>query len=112
MSKTIIDPADGATMHFKSNHQWRELFMLDALPEKDQADFTYIEGEDRYSTRLFKYRGSWYDTAEFTIAPDRIKALGFDGVSTESYFSAVIVCYFDKDGHYHDDEIIVGYIHW
>ena len=111
MSKTI-EFYDGHTMHVKCNYQWRELFAVDHLDEKDQADFDYIEGEDRYSNRLFQYRGSWYDSNEFTLASDSIKAQGFDGMQAESYFSAVVVRCFDADGHYHDDEVIVGYIHW
>lgn len=112
MSK-IIDGQYGP-MHLKTNYQWRELFALEdaRVPEKERADFDYIEGEDRHSTRLFNYRGSWYDSHEFTIAPDSVKRIGFDGIQSESAFSAVILRYYDDEGYYHDDEIIVGYIHW
>lgn len=109
MSKTIT--TEYGDMYVKCNGHERELFALDQLPAKDAADFDYIEGEDRFSFRLFQYRGSWYDSAEFEIAPDRFKRLGFDGIQTESAFSAVIARYFDEDGH-ELDGIIVGYVHW
>lgn len=71
-----------------------------------------IGNEDQWTPRFFNYRGSWYDTHEFEVAPLEVKVLGYDGVQTESYFSAVVVSYFDRDGYELQDEIIVGYIHW
>lgn len=99
-------------MTIKSNHQERELFSFEDLPANKKENFDYIQGEDRFSLRLFSYRGSWYDYYEFDRAGDDLKAKGWDGVQTESYFSAVLVTYWDRDGNNLEDSIIVGYCHW
>lgn len=101
----------GNTYHVKCNNKPRPLYSLADRPELAE-EFDYITGDDQYSARLFNYRGSWYDYYEFEVAADNFKALGFDGMQGESYFSAVAVRYFDADGYEYDGEIVVGYIHW
>ena len=110
MSKTI--QTEYGPMHIKCNNQPRDLVMWHDLPDSEVADFDYLPESERESFRFFEYRGSWYDYNEFERAPDRFKALGFDGIQTESAFSAVIVKYFDADGNCLDDQVIVGYAHW
>lgn len=96
----------------KSNMHTRPLFAVSDLPAGVAADwFSYVDADD-YSARFFEYRGAWYDVHEFQVAPDGYKARGWDGVQPESYFSAVLVQWFDRDGAYRDDEIVVGYAHW
>ena len=60
------------------------------------------------------YRGSRYALSEFTVAPDSVKALGFDGVAVESAFSAVVIRFFGRDGEMIEDgdSAVIGYIHW
>ena len=99
-------------MNIKSNHHPRPLMALGDIPVKAREDFDYIQGEDIYSLRLFEYRGGWYDVNEFTVTGPEFAALGWDGFQGESYFSAVIVKYFDEYGWYNDESIIVGYAHW
>ena len=54
----------------RTNHHWREPVCFHDLPENERADFDYIEDDDRYSPRLFCYRGTWHDVGEFfRIAP-------------------------------------------
>ena len=96
----------------KSNRHTRDLVGFFDLPASERDDFDYVEGEEQYSLRFFSYRGSWYDYFEFEVAPDSFKARGWDGVQTESYFSAVLVSYFDRDGYELEDQVIVGYAHW
>lgn len=114
MSKAV--KVDGATYYVKCNWQTRELLSIAELPTGVfESEFSYIgtvTDDDMYTPRFFNYRGSWYDTAEFETAPTRIKALGFDGYQTESYFSAVGLAYFDRDGYEFDGAVIVGYVHW
>ena len=96
----------------KSNRHERPLYGLADLTPKDAEDFDYIEGEDRYSPRLFNYRGSWYDYYEFQRTSERLDADGWDGIQTESYFSGVLVSYRTKEGKLLDETVIVGYAHW
>lgn len=99
-------------MNITCNNKPRTLHTYLDLPEAERADFDYIEEDDRHATRLFKYRGSWYDYYEFEVASDTFKAEGFDGMQAQSYFDAIIVRYFDKDGYEYDGEIVVGHAHW
>lgn len=108
-------------MTIKTNNKPRALVSLAQLPDGVHAEwFDYVDaaelagtGED-HSPRFFCYRGSWYDSAEFELAPADIRRHGFDGVQTESYFSAVLLRYFDREGNLIDDgdSVVVGYAHW
>jgi hypothetical protein len=95
-----------------TNNQPRELFSLCDLPEKARGDFEYIEGEDQYSPRLFKYRGAWYDTNEFMRVPDNCQfdtMRGWDGYQSDSFFSGILVRYArDERGELDSDQVIVG----
>ncbi len=99
-------------MNITCNNKPRTLHTYLDLTEAERADFDYIEGDDHYTPRLFKYRGSWYDYYEFEVASDSFKAKGFDGVQAQSYFDAIIVRYFDREGCEYDGEIVVGHAHW
>lgn len=95
-----------------TNNKPRPLLSWFDLPESERADFDYIEEDERYSYRLFQYRGSFYDYYEFQTAGNDVKALGFDGVQGQSYFDAIAVRYFDRDGYEYDNEIVVGHLTW
>jgi hypothetical protein len=116
MSKTI-EFYDDVTHHVKCNNIPRPLYGWHDLTNKAQDDFDYLPNNERdaNTARFFEYRGSWYDLHDgFDVASSNIKSLGFDAVQGESYFSAVAVRYFDRDGYLLDggDSIVVGYIHW
>lgn len=95
-------------MTVKTNGHWREPVSFHDLPEYARSDFDYIEGEDRFSPRLFHYLGCWYDLCEFF----RVRAAGphdphalrpkagsplaaWQGYQSDSYFSGVLVRYSD-----------------
>jgi hypothetical protein len=67
------------------------------LPAKAQADFDYIDGEDRYSRRLFQYGGVWYDVNEFERLPEnghsfwKENRANWNGYQSDSFFSGVLV---------------------
>jgi len=66
------------------------------LPAKAQADFDYIEGEDRFSPRMVLYKGTWYDVNEFfttsTILHGELADLAaWDAYQSDSYFSGVLL---------------------
>jgi hypothetical protein len=73
-----------------------------------------VDDDTHYDNRFFEYRGSWYDSQEFEAASHDIKRMGFDGIQTSSYFDAVILQYFDRDGNPYDDynSVVVAHIHW
>jgi hypothetical protein len=108
---------NGRTYHVACNNIPRELVCFAELPEGVADEwFDYlprpVTDDEDWSPRFVQYRGSWYDVHEFEPAGDDLRALGFDGVQTESYFSAVALRYFDRDGVEYDDAVVVGYIHW
>ena len=66
-----------------------------------------------YSQRLVKYYGEWYDLSEFVRIVPISEQVGFDhgvsgdspllawdGIATDSYFSAVLVRYDPDDSDY------------
>lgn len=113
MSVTIS--TDRGQVHFISNHKPRAVVSFYDLPEAEQSNFDYVDGGERYTHRFFEYLGSWYDVEEFsTDTMDEMRARGFDGIQTDSYFSATVVKWFDEDGIYTpaEGEVVVGRIHW
>jgi len=79
--------------------------MLDDLPVKAQSDFDYIEGDDRYMSRIVKFKGSYYDVFDtqmisvdsvhtrigwaMTVTEDHPFAK-WDSVMSDSYFSGLL----------------------
>ena len=96
MTKTII-----------SNHKPRELSCWFDIPGSERDDFDYVEESDRYNYRFFKYLDYWYDLHEFEHATGDIRAAGWHGWQTDSYFSATLIKYNDDD-----DTVTVGRAHW
>jgi hypothetical protein len=87
-----------------TNGHSKWLVPLDSLPAKAQEDFDYIEDDERFSERLFRYRGYWYDAHEFVRIKPRSQAVGWehgadedsellawDGIQTDSFYSAIVV---------------------
>jgi hypothetical protein len=79
-----------------TNGHVRELISVEQVPVKEQHWFDYITGEDRYSTRIFAYRGSYYDVYEFTCAPTSFptswNGAGYwDGIQSDSFFSGLVI---------------------
>lgn len=97
------------TYHVVTNHHPRPVLDWHDLTDEERDDLGY----DGDGNTFFRYRGSIYDLNEFEAAPDRIKALGWDGHQTQSYFDTVAVRWFDEDGNYLGyDEVVVAHIHW
>lgn len=100
-----------------TNHHHRPVLYWSDLTPKEREWFDYITDRtpnpEDVTESFFRYRGEVYDLTEFEVAPDSIRALGFDAHQTSSYFDAVAVRYFDEDGNYHGDEsVVVAHIHW
>ena len=117
---SITRTVNGSTYHVTTNNSPRELVALNDVPPAEYLDAfgwyldhdELIESGEWYAPRVFKYRGTWYDSHEFEVSGDDLKALGYDGVQTSSYFDAIAIRYFDADGHQYDDAVVVAHIHW
>ena len=111
-------------MRIRTNHQPRPILHPWELSPKELQDFDYQLGglpptEENWSNsgaRFFRYKGQLYDLGEFVgIVPqggqgggfahyDHTGSLaGWDGIATDSYFSATIIKLTD-DG----EGVIVG----
>lgn len=104
-------------VHLHTNYHRRPVVALVDIPEAAQADFDYLTGDEREDWRIFEYLGAWYDLNDgFTDGRDVdwVRAAGFNALQTDSYFSGIVVRWFDEDGTYmpHDGEIVVGRVHW
>lgn len=94
----------------KCNYHVRDKVYWWDLTDKERKWFDYVEDPDWFEG--FRYRGEVYDLGEFARASSDVLAMGFDGMMSESAFSAVVVGYFDKDGYEYGDGVVVGYLHW
>lgn len=107
---------NGSTYNVTTNGHLRELLGWAELEHSVIGEWFgedyQITGDDQYTPRFFSYRGAWYDSHEFERAGDDLKALGYDGVQTSSYFAAVALRYFDADGYQYDGAVVVAHIHW
>ena len=81
----------------RTNNHHYELFSLAEadMSDKQRCDFDYIEREESYSLRLFKYRGTWYDTGDMMYVTDMAPTLmqRYNGYQGDSFFSGVLVRY-------------------
>lgn len=106
MTRTVVD---GQTI--TTNNRERELVTIWDVPEPDRNDFDYLDEADAETPRFFRFRDSWWDAHEFVVAPDSLKARGWDGVMTTSYWDAIVLRYFDRDG-YELEGVVVGHATW
>jgi hypothetical protein len=83
-----------------TNNRARDLVTFYDLPLFEQDDFDYVEGEDRHGYRFFRYRGSWYDSHEFTICD----LAGWHAQQPDTFFSGILVRYDEWDG----ESVVVG----
>ena len=85
-------------MQVITNNQPRTLVYLSELSAKERAEFDYLNEDN--ASGFFRYKGRVYDLGEFmridrTIAPhpQRPKWENFDGYSSDSFFSGLLVKY-------------------
>ena len=82
-------------MRIKTNNQWRETLTWHDLTTKEQAEFDYLDNDDKRMCATFvRYKGWTYDLAEF----ERTPAHGpfpteWHGYQSDSFFSGVLVAY-------------------
>ena len=94
-------------MEIRTNNVPR--FTIDAyeLSENERQEFDYLDweaidkGED--SATFFRYKGQLYDLGEFMLCPNDTFSAMWEGYTSESFFSGVVIRFVD-DG----ESVIVG----
>lgn len=114
---TTTRTINGATYNIVSNGHVRELLSVAEMPGNVlKAEFAHVSYnsafDESYAPRFFKYRNMWFDSHEFEYGSDDIKAMGYDAHQTQSYWNAICIGYFDKEGYEYDGAIRVAHIYW
>ena len=84
-----------------TNNKPRQLIYGYELSDKQKQDFDYIE--DINSHDFVKYKNNIYDLSEFMRIENNDSLKGWEGYSSDSYFSGTLVKYID------DDSVIMGW---
>ena len=103
------------TLTVKTNYVPRECTMgqwLDGFGTKNpgtlysklRAEFDYLTEDEFDSAEFFNYRGVWYSVGDFirVVAAPHEHLYGWDGYSSDSYFSGVVMKYC------YDGTVVVG----
>lgn len=107
----------------RTNNVPRDVVSYADLTEAEQRDFDYIDAEEHFYPRLFRYRGSVYDSHEFVRIVPRARQRGFehgadadspllawDGIQTESFSSAIVLRWARNEwnGEPDPERVVVG----
>lgn len=84
-----------------TNNKPRQLIYGYELSDKQKQDFDYIEDIDSHD--FVKYKNNIYDLSEFMRVENNDSLKGWEGYSSDSYFSGTLVKYID------DDNVIMGW---
>jgi len=99
-------------MKIVTNNVPRPVIDAYELTPKEREDFGYLDWEaidaGNDSASFFRYRGELYDMGDIPLAPHDLRALGWDGAASDSFFSGMVVRYFNRDGYEYGTEVIVG----
>lgn len=88
-----------------TNNVPRLMLDFSELSEAERAQFDYI-GEDGEGA-FIRYRGWTYDLGEFLRGPSDVGLAGWDGYSSDSFFSGVVVKFCPDDSEPHSN----GHVH-
>lgn len=78
-----------------TNNKPRQLIYGYELSDKQKQDFDYIEDIDSHD--FVKYKNNIYDLSEFMRVENNDSLKGWEGYSSDSYFSGTLVKYIDSD---------------
>ena len=78
-----------------TNNKPRQLIYGYELTDKQKQDFDYIEDIDSHD--FVKYKNNIYDLSEFMRVENNSSLKGWEGYSSDSYFSGTLVKYIDSD---------------
>ena len=94
-------------LNLVTNYHPREIKAWADLPlHVARDDFGYVTGEDRWVNRFVQYKGEWYDVSDTESAIDELRARGFDGMVSQTYFSGVAFRRFTADGEFDYDHVV------
>lgn len=75
-----------------TNNKMRVIVRWHDLTPKEQAEFDYLDTEDRQdSTEFFRYRGNVYDIGEFMSCKSWPDVGKWEGYHSESAFSGILI---------------------
>lgn len=92
-------------MHIITNNQYRQILNSFDLPAEVLSEFDYYNEEQLSQALFFKYKGQYYDLAQF----QKVKHSGLEnwhGLFSLSYFSGILVK-LANDG----ESVLVGRYH-
>ena len=100
-----------------TNNHVRPILDGSQLTETERADFDYVDwqaverGEE--SATFVRYRGDLIHLEDVEVATHPLKAQGFDGMVSTSFFDGLAFRYFDAEGNLLDsgDGIVVGHFY-
>jgi hypothetical protein len=80
----------------KTNHRARHTLDWHELTAKERKKFDYLDSDEKQIGATFvRYRGWTYDLGEFTRVPAEMFQGKWDGYSSDSFFSGVLIKYVD-----------------
>lgn len=80
------------TVTIKTNRNWRKFSYRSEVPAKVlESQFSHLSDDNDAFDNFFQYRGTWYHLSDFLGASDMPELKGWDGYSSDSYFSGVVV---------------------
>lgn len=86
-----------------TNNQPRDIICGFQMPKGQRKNFDYLNNEDYMNNQFVQYRGYYYDMNEFMSVNNNSDFKGWDGYSSDTYFSGVLIKICD-DG----DSVIMG----
>jgi hypothetical protein len=107
-------------MKITTNNKPRRMIYGYQLTEKEYQDFDYLgeyQGDDMHSKQFIRYKGGVYSLGDFvrivqpgeshnsfTVIDFDGNLNGWDGILTDSYFSAIVIKWVDSDF----ESVVVG----
>ena len=89
------------SLTIKTDHKTRPLLYWHELPAKAQKEFDYLDSEDKQQSAMFvKYKNWHYDISEFMRCTGELSDLDWDGYSSDSFFSGVLLKFDKSDNDY------------
>lgn len=82
-------------MQIITNNIPRQLINGYELTDKEKSNFDYLDNTDSHN--FVKYKGFIYDVSEFISTYNMDSLKDWDGYSSDSYFSGVLIKIIDSD---------------
>ena len=75
-----------------TDHKWKNFLYGYELTEKEKKEFDYMSEQEIEYGNFFRYCGQVYSLFEFLVTmPEELKASGWHGFASDSYFSGIAV---------------------